>query len=83
MSVISVGALLVMSALAKSRPGSILAQRPRVVVVAVDERHLRVQRLGAGGQFLLRGGNRLGHQQGEADKEQVPGHGRIVHLVIG
>ena len=38
-----VGCGLAMSSLSRSRAG-VLAQRPRVVVVAVDERHLLVQR---------------------------------------
>ena len=47
MSVISFGTGFVMSALAKSRPGIEAAQRPRVVVVPVDERRLLVNRDGA------------------------------------
>ena len=43
MSVMIVGCGLVMSSLSRSRAG-VLAQRPRIVVVAVDERHLLVQR---------------------------------------
>ena len=56
MSVISVGTLPVMSAFAKSRAGIDAAQRPRIVVVPVDERHLLVQRARPRRQVVLRAG---------------------------
>ena len=65
--------------LAEVAPRVDLAQRPRVVVVAVDERYLRVQGLGAGNQFRLGGKGRLGHGHGErhgARAGEEGAHGR-------
>ena len=47
MSVMSVGCGLVMSSLGEVAARIDLPQRPRIVVVAVDERHLLVQGFGA------------------------------------
>ncbi len=56
--------------------GGVLAQRPREVVVAVDERHLLVQRPGAGEQRVLL--RRLRHGDG-GKREQREGESQASH----
>ncbi len=55
----------------------VFPQRPRVVVVAVDERHLLVQRPGAGQQRVLL--RRLRHRGG-GKREQREGDNEASHV---
>ena len=67
-----------MSSLSRSRCG-VLAQRPRVVVVAVDERHLLVQRPGAVEQRVWRCRLRQG-DGGKHEEREREARGRMSRL---
>ena len=81
MSVISDGTGSVMSALLKSPPTSRSRRAHGIVVVAVDERRLLVQRAGTGQQIVLGVGGKDG-RDGDGQSEGPGGKPGVSHGAI-